>query len=158
MSKHGDAEWLGIGARSESDQPHEWRAIMWAIRNRVEKAHWYPNTYEEVVLMRRQFSYFDQWTVDRTLSADAIFEAARAGYAGDHAGWRDDDLSEAIECARAVLEEPRWRAPFGPRVLLYWSPVSMRGHQPPSWAKGLKQVVAPGVDPWRFTFAIERRD
>lgn len=148
-----EAAWLGLCIRSESDQPHEWWPIGWTIRNRVLSSR-YPNTYEAVVLSRKQFSYFNAFATllgDR----DALYAAAVKGYAGDAGGWSENDLKEAQLCALDVLQAKRWQAPFGQDVCHYFSPVSMKpsGSSPP-WAPTAKRLFTPsGIDPRRFVFA-----
>jgi hypothetical protein len=148
-----EPRWLGLCLRSESDQPHEWTAIGWTIRNRVLSTR-YPNLYQAVVLSRKQFSYFNQFAslIDHP---DALYAAALKGYAGDSSGWPENDLAEAERCARALILAPRWQAPFGVEVMHYYSPVSMvpKGSAPP-WAPAAKRLFTPsGVDPARFVFA-----
>ena len=144
--------WLGLALRSESDQPHEWPALGFVIRNRVLRRG-YPSTYFGVITQAKQFSYFNKWA---GWGGDdlALFNEAKEGYAGECEGWSENDFTEAVECARWLITAPRWYAPFGPTVLHYWSPVSMvpKGSDP-SWAAAMEKVYAPGVDPWRFTFA-----
>lgn len=153
MPLRSEADWLGLTIRSESDQPHEWWAIGWAIRNRVLSGR-YPNTYQAVVLSKKQFSYFDKYAA---LVGDpqALYDAALKGYAGDASGWGENDLPQAINCAREILVCRRWSAPFGVDVMHYWSPVSMSpaGSRPP-WAPSAKRLFTPaGIDPQRFVFA-----
>lgn len=148
-----EAQWLGLCIRSETDQPHEFQAIGWAIRNRVLSAR-YPNLYQAVVLSRKQFSYFNQFSA-LVNDPDALYAAAVKGYAGDNRGWDENDLADAQECAEELIVTPRWRAPFGHLVTHYWSPVSMspKGSAPP-WAKSAKRTFTPsGIDPARFVFA-----
>jgi hypothetical protein len=144
-----DAEWLGLVARSESGQPHEWRFIMWAVRNRVEARRW-STTYAGVITQNKQFSYFNDY--QHLEDEDAIFAAAVDGYAGDSSG--DNCLDNAVECARSVIAAPRWSAPFSPKVDHFWSPISMRpvGSEP-KWASAMYKIFTPcGIDSWRFRF------
>ena len=46
-----DLDWLGLALRSESEQPHEWVALAWVIRNRVETRN-FPNSYARVISRR----------------------------------------------------------------------------------------------------------
>ena len=145
------AEWAGLCARSESDQPHEWPYLVWVIRNRVEARAW-PGNVRGVVTQPWQFSYFNKWR--SSLDYDRIWHEATAGYAGDSTGWADNDLDRAVACAADVLERPRWQAPFSHRVYHFWSPVSMDPQgSDPSWAERLRVFEVSGVDPWRFKFA-----
>ena len=153
MSTVSEAQWLGLTIRSESDQPHEWPAIGWTVRNRVLSPR-YPNDYEAVILQPKQFSYFNRF---QALAADpaALYAEAVRGYAGDSSGWGENDLSETVKCARSVIAAYRWSAPFGADVLHYYSPVSMvpKGSAPP-WAPTAKRLFTPsGIDPQRFVFA-----
>lgn len=144
---HTEIDWLGLAIRSESDQPHEFLAIGWTIRNRVW-ARRFPNTYRDVILQRKQFSYFNAWT-GYPDKPEAIWEKAVQGYAGG------PGLDAATECAAHVIAAPAWAAPFGPDVLHYYSPVSMKpkGSAPP-WAKTAKRLFTPsGIDPARFVYA-----
>ena len=52
-----DAQWLGLVMRSEDDEPHAWWSLGWVVRNRLESPL-YPDTYQDVIVQRRQFSYF----------------------------------------------------------------------------------------------------
>lgn len=148
-----DARWLGLCIRSESDQPHEWRAIGWCIRNRVLSSR-YPDLYQSVMLSRKQFSYFNAFS-HLFQDPDALYVAARRGYAGDSSGWAENNLDQAELCAAEVIAAPRWRAPFDPAVMHYYSPVSMvpKGSKP-AWAPSAKRLFTPsGIDPARFVFA-----
>jgi hypothetical protein len=145
-----ESRWLGLALRSESDQPHEWLPIAWVIRNRVE-SRIYPDTYAGVVTQRQQFSYFNHF--QRVDGPEEIFAAALEGYAGENAGWHDNDYLHACECASAVRRMPRWMAPFSPRVFHFWSPVSMvpKGSDP-AWAEDLRVFALPGIHAQRFKF------
>lgn len=147
--------WLGLCLRSESDRPHEWPYIAWAVRNRVLSKYRGKEAYQEVILDRKQFSYFNQFA-SLLLSEDpnALYAAAAKGYAGDATGWAEDNLSAAEDCARAILLAPRYTAPFDKDVRHYYSPVSMKpvGSAPP-WAATARLLFTPsGVDPRRFVF------
>lgn len=154
-----EAQWLGITIRSESDQPHEWWAVGWVIRNRVEHPTYYPNSYFEVVTQPRAFSYFNKLQSLRA-HPDELYTAARRGYAGDARGWSANDLVEAEACASDILTAHRWHAPFAPNTTLFWSPRSMTppGSDPP-WASepGIHAFEIPGILPDRFKFALEIR-
>lgn len=152
MSHRSPAEWLGLALRSESDEPHEWPFLAWVIRNRVESDR-FRSTYAGVITRAWQFSYFNDWTLSGH-PPERIYEEALKGYAGDKSGWPDNDLEEAVECADYVINLPRWCAPFGTRVLHFWSPISM--HPPgriPTWANSMRIFSADGVDPQRWQFA-----
>jgi hypothetical protein len=148
-----EAQWLGLCLRSESDQPHEWWAVGWAIRNRVLSSR-YPDLFSAVILSRKQFSYFNSWT-SSGLPVERIYEEALKGYAGDRSGWGENDLAEAQRCAAEVLAAPRWHAPFGTGFTHYWSPISMKpAGSMPSWAPSARRTFTPsGIDPLRFAFA-----
>ena len=147
-----DAEWAGLAARSESDQPHEWWPILWVIRNRMLDRN-YPDTAQGVVTQAWQFSYFNEWR-GRDDSA-AVFSEAKMGYAGDHTGWHENDYTEAVVAAREVLTAGRREAPFGPKVLNFWSPQSMiPALILPDWNwEELRCFSLGGLDPSRFLFA-----
>lgn len=145
------AQWLGLALRSESDQPHEWLYLAWVIRNRVE-AHGFSSSYAGVITQAWQFSYFNEWTVPG-LPPDEIYGEALKGYAGDKTGWADNNLSESEEFATVFMGTSRWAAPFGPRVLHFWSPRSMRPPgRVPSWAETMRVFSMSGVDPGRWLF------
>ena len=154
MNDPEKAQWLGLALRSESDQPHEWPAIGWVIRNRVLKRG-YPNDYFKVITQPWQFSYFNKY---RGMKPDGkLFELAKKGYAGEMQGWHENDFDEAVNCAWSVIHGPRYKAPFAPNIYHYWSPVSMKPQgSDPSWAARFEKVPVSGIDPWRFTFARKR--
>lgn len=147
-----EIKWLGLVIRSESDQPHEWWAIGWSVRNRVLSDR-YPDLYESVILSKKQFSYFNQFA--HLPSRELIYQSALRGYAGDSSGWNENDLTDAEECANEIILSPRYKAPFGIDVMHYYSPVSMkpRGAKP-AWLPSAKRLLTPsGIDPQRFVFA-----
>jgi hypothetical protein len=149
-------EWLGLAARSESDQPHEWLPVMWVVRNRVE-ARGYPNRYNKVITQAYQFSYFNQF---RGKDPSTTFPLALEGYAGECEGWDANDYNKAVEAASVVIQAPRSDAPFGPHVLNFWSPRSMvPAYSLPKWRwKELWAFQLPGIDPTRFLFAQRVRE
>lgn len=144
------AEWAGLAARSESDRPHEWPAIITVLRNRVEAAG-FSSTMRGVITAPWQFSYFNQWRGEADL--ERVYSLALEGYAGDRFG--ENSRENAVECASWVLDLPRWRLPFGPRVYNFWSPISMvpRFSRPRWDFSGLREFTVPGIDPDRFIFA-----
>lgn len=143
-----DAQWGGLCARSESDRPHEWPALLWVIRYRTLSPR-YPDTAADVVLQPNQFSYFNQWT-GRAINADAIYVSASLGYAGDEQGWHGNDLDSAIQCARQIFDAPFWTAPFDRRFTTFWAPGGMENKNP-AWAKNLVEILKlPGLERWRF--------
>lgn len=147
-----ETEWLALCVASETNQPHEWPYVAWAIRNRVE-AKKFPNTYEGVILQPWQFSYFNAWTTGKgKLSGSALVAAVKSGYAGRAYAARRKELEA---CAAAVMAAPPWQAPFGADVMHYYSPVSMNpAGSEPAWADEAKRLFTPpGVDPERFVFA-----
>lgn len=147
-----EANWLGLTIRSESDQPHEWWCVGWAIRNRVLSKR-YPNLYQAVVLSKKQFSYFNQFS-DLLSNPSSLYAQALMGYAGDGLGWSENNLIVAQLCAADIIAASRWHAPFGTDVMHYWSPVSMKGGLRPPWANNAKRLFTPGnIDPARFVFA-----
>lgn len=148
-----EAAWLGLCIRSESDQPHEWPSIGWTIRNRVLSAR-YANTFEAVVLSKKQFSYFNAFAL-HIGDHEALYAAAIKGYAGDSIGWAENNLDRAQACALEILSSPRWHAPFGAEVMHYYSPISMVPKlSAPPWSKSARRLFTPsGIDPLRFVFA-----
>lgn len=139
-----DAEWLAQCVRSETDLDHEWASVAWVIRNRVESPK-FPNSYESVITQPWQFSLYNRW---RGLPPAVIYREAQLSYAGH----RKD---ETVELAQAVLNTPRIAAPFGARVLHYYSPISMSPPgSVPDWDWTILRPFTPtGIDPWRFVFA-----
>lgn len=137
-----DAHWLGLALVTESDQPHEWIYPATVIRRRVE-SRVYPNSYPEVITQPYQFSHFNKYLHihhDEMLFAEVLKDLRK-------------DISAATECAAWVIDAPEWRLPFSPRVLHYFSPVSMvPPGRIPSWAHGMRQFTPAGVDPYRFVF------
>lgn len=148
-----ETKWLGLTIRSESDQPHEWWAIGWAIRNRVLSTR-YPNLYQAVILSKKQFSYFNKFA-HLLAHPDELYIQALKDYAGDHSGWDENDLAEAEQCAAEIMQAKRWHAPFEHTVCHYYSPVSMvPKFSTPPWVKTAKRIFTPsGIDPERFIFA-----
>ncbi|HKV10722.1 MAG TPA: cell wall hydrolase [Thermoanaerobaculia bacterium] len=147
-----EAEWLALCLASESNEPREWPLIAWVIRNRVESAR-YPETYRGVVLQPKQFSYFNALTAGpENRSLELIWTEAMKGYAGDIYRRHSEELTA---CARAVIQAPNWRRPFGPDVMHYYSPISMKPRgSAPAWAPKAKRLFTPsGIDPQRFVFA-----
>jgi hypothetical protein len=137
-------KWLGLVARSESEQPHEWPFVMAVVMNRVEQTGW-PDAVHEVVLEPLQFSGFNDTYGD----PDDKFEQVAARYP-------EDQLEAAFGCARWFLAIPALRRPFGRGACWFFSPRSMvPPGKSPAWAKALRICSAPGVDTWRFLF-LER--
>lgn len=138
--------WAALCARSESNQSHEWPAILTVIRNRVEDKG-YPEIVEDVVRQPFQFSYFNPWA-RKDLESQDVFEEARKGYPG-----RDYETVRAA--AQHVFDSPRWALPFGRKVLNFWSPVSMDpAYSLPDWNWDiLRCFEVSGIDPTRFVFA-----
>ena len=137
-----DAQWLGLALVTESNLPHEWISPATVIRRRVE-SRVYPNSYEGVITQPYQFSHFNKYLHihhSEMLFAEVLRELRT-------------DISAATECAAWVIGLPEWRLPLGPRVLHYFSPVSMvpRGRVP-GWAESMRQFTPAGVDPERFVF------
>lgn len=146
-------QWLGLCALTESNEPHEWWPVMWAIRNRVESKR-YPNTFGAVVMQPSQFSAFNDW---QGVGEDDMYELGLA-HIRKHA--LADKLPYAEACAAHVIAAPMWQRPFSSRVLYYYSPVSMipKRTQPKWWdAEVRREVLVSGVDPDRFVFGEARR-
>ena len=137
-------EWLGQLLQTESNQPHEWPAIAWVVRNRVEARNQWASTYAGTILWPRQFSHYND--LHHLEDPALIFERVAERY---------PERADACACAAHVMAAPRWEAPFGPKVYYYYSPVSMKpaGRAPPwNWAI-LRPFTLAGIDPWRFVFA-----
>ena len=153
MTTPTEVDWLALCLASETNQPHEAQYVAWAIRNRRDSKYRGAQTIVDVILDRKQFSYFNIWTsgTHPVMTRTDVFIDAMRGYAGKvltaNRGVYDD-------CARAILEMPTWMAPFGPDVLHYWSPVSMKPKgSKPAWAGTGSRAFTPGcVDPRRFVF------
>jgi len=143
-----DSQWLGLLLRSESELPHEWPALAWVVRNRVESNGRYPSTYQSAILQSRQFSAFN---IAIGLPPTAAYEKVKATYAGDQTGWPDNDLTMAESCAKALLAAFRWQAPFSQRVFTFWAPAAMKpaGSDPP-WATDYRVFTLPGIPRWKF--------
>lgn len=151
MSHPGAAEWLGLCLVTESNLPHEWSSIAQVIRNRAEHRRW-PESIRDVILEPSQYSHFNPYQ-DLELEDRELYEAVVAGKKGR----RLDRvlLAQAVECARWALSLPPWRAPFGPKVCFYYSPVSMSppGKAPWWWGAEVgRGFTPPGINPWRFIF------
>lgn len=139
------AQWLGLCLRSESDQPHEWPALAWVVRNRVE-ARRFPSDYQRVITQPMQFSYFNDLI---RLPPEEAYKRALVGYAGDSVG--SNSLQHAEQCARAVIDAPRWQSPFSPHVLWFWAPGAMKPKgSDPSWAKTYRVFSLPNLPRWKF--------
>ena len=142
-----EIDWYALTILSESNQPHEWEAIAWVIRNRREASGFGGDTYREVTRAPFQFS---AWNPYRGSADDeASYAAVRAHYATDHL------LSQARTVAEGISQDHRYYAPFGPKVFHYWSPRSMQpAGATPRWNfSALRCFEVSGVDPWRFIFA-----
>lgn len=144
-----DALWLGQVLATESRMAHEWAAVAWVVRNRVESGS-FGSGYEGVILRRKAFSFYNEWTLASDLGdlgADAIYALA-----GERLGGTPE---QALQAAERVLAEPRIAAPFGPRVYNYYSPRSMiPPGSVPNWDWAiLRPFSLGGIDPWRFVFA-----
>jgi hypothetical protein len=156
----------GLCLVTETNRPEEFPAILQVILNRVASPR-YPDTVEEVILQRKQFSRFNALTVKtRRLRADTIY---RMVVREDIRDSRIDPLllahaqDFARDCfARGDLTPGPTRATMwiactaiSPQTLHYYSPISMvpKGSAPP-WAKTAKRLYgAPGIDMERFTWA-----
>lgn len=151
-----ETQWLSLCLASESNQPHEFRYIAYAIRNRVIGRNRFPNTFRDVILQRYQFSYFNPWTGQNVLDDDEIYKVALQGYAGQIL----ERYRDLLEYGSHLMVSPsyqdiEWNAPFSLDVLHYYSPVSMKPKfKPPAWMEHAKySFTPPGVDPSRFVFA-----
>lgn len=152
MTRPTDAEWLGLCLVTESNLPHEWRPIARVIRNRVGHKRW-PNSIRDVILQPMQFSHFNPFIKEEWENDRALYDAVVDGAANYGRAINLDLLVIAVEAAEDLLEEPPWRAPFGPKVCFYYSPISMqpKGKAPWWWPKEVKRAIElPGIDPYRF--------
>lgn len=160
MTRPSDADWVGLLLVTEAARKSErpaWGAICAVVRNRVA-SHRYPNTVEAVILQRYQFSRFSDWFHELDEGGpDAVWNAALAWVVK---GGMTALLHEATDFAAKALALPAGAAPFGPRALYYFSPVSMKpaGKRPWWWEDEVaREVPVPGVDPRRFVFGEARR-
>lgn len=156
-----DPEIVLLTLASESDQPHEWPALAWTIRNRVQGPGWYGNDYGTVCLRRYQFSYWNslEEVEDRDekihLAGQKFYPGRVArqlfpmdGRGGDYSVLRFQDWANLT-----VFTCSRLAAPFGPEVRHFYSPVSMGGREPSWLSKASRVFSLPGIDPDRFMFA-----
>ena len=140
-TKYSAAQWLGLGGRTETEQPHELPFVQSVILARVAAKGW-PDTVHEVLLEPFQFSAFNDTYGD----PDDRYEQLAAKYP-------TGQLAVATACAAWTLGVPAARRPLSPRVCWFHSPRSMKpAGKTPGWAAGKRMVLAPGVDPWRFLF------
>lgn len=153
QAKPTPEQWLGLLLVTESARANEWEPIAWVVRNRVASPR-FPHTVEEVVLQPRQFSRFNDWAESLAEGGPAaVWDAAQAWLAG-----RPADLAllpDATALAAKVLAAPASAAPFGPRVLHYYSPRSMAPpHSVPRWwwREIEREVPLLRIDPNRFRF------
>lgn len=143
-----DAAWLGALMASESNEPHEWPFVGWAVRNRVESTSRYPDNYVGVIRQPMQFSFWNQWERD---------DPAERVYAEACAQRIRHQLEDACACARWLLFMPGEACPFPRDTYYFWSPCSMKPEgRLPTWAQKLERFTPQGVDPWRFIFGRER--
>ncbi len=145
-----DADWLGLLCRTESGQGHEWPYLAWTVRNRVRVglAHFGGETYSGVIRKPWQFSAFN---ATKDMADGDAFVATFERYP-------HDQLAPAIACAQWVLSLPDSACPFAPDVYYFFSLRSMRPPgRLPGWATHMERFTPPGVDPWRWIFARERR-
>lgn len=153
MSNPTETDWMALAMASESNEHHEWPYIGWVIRNRKTRRFRGAERFVDVILARKQFSYFDKWTaIDQPLLHAQIWEHSMEGYAGRI---YLDNRHEITLCASSVINAMAWQAPFGVDVLHYYSPVSMKPKgSKPAWEPTAKRLFTPsGVDPNRFVFA-----
>lgn len=151
MTAPTEADWLGLLLATESHQQHEWPWLAAVVQNRVAHQRW-PETIQKVVLQPWQFSHFNAYQ-DSGLWGRVLWDAVVEGVHG-----RPVDrhlVATAGQCAEWCLGLPAWRAPVGPRVCFYYSPVSMKpqGQEPWWWSEEVgREFTPPGIDPWRFIF------
>lgn len=147
-----ETQWLKLGMASETNLVHEFKYIGWCIKSRVIGRNRFPNTYRDVILQPKQFSYFNPWTGQDVLDDTELYNLALQGYAGKILKANEGILEYG---ARVIINSNWWDAPFGLDVTHYYSPISMvPKFKPPSWMKQAKySFTPPGVDPQRFVFA-----
>jgi hypothetical protein len=152
----------GLCLVTESNLPHEWPAVLQVILNRVASPR-YPDTIEEVILQRKQFSRFNPWTTVKKWSPDKVAHVYRELVRADVFHQKIDPLLLVyaqdcrVEEAGRYQERTPWRvvSDVSPDTLHYYSPVSMvpKGSAP-AWAPTAKRLYTPpGIDPERFVFA-----
>jgi len=133
--------WLARCLYSESNLPNEQRLVAWVVRNRVETG-FRGNTYREVILEPQQFSAFNTPNLrrDRILELDQHTSTL---------AWQS-----TLRIALEVYSAPAFERPFGPTTRHFYSPISMEGNNPPSWAESVEPLdsEAFGVDAHRFQF------
>lgn len=151
--------WLGLCLVTESNVRKEWPLIAQVIYNRVASKR-YPDTLEDVILQRSQFSAFNPWTGlprSRGFVWDGVGRAvcrAAGGslllaYAIDSAALMENLMTDQEAEVRRVSFD------ISPDTYHYWSPVSMatKGKRP-AWAPSASRLYTPeGIDPQRFVFA-----
>jgi hypothetical protein len=134
-------QWLGLVARSESEQAHEWPAIMSVVLNRVKAPLW-PDDVPSVVLEALQFSGFNETYGD----PDDRYRQVAGKYPSNQ-------LFQATSCAVWILGTAPIRRPVPESCFWFYSPRSMVPvGKVPGWAKDKRFTVVPGVDSWRFLF------
>lgn len=154
MNQVTDADWLGLCIATETNLAHEMPPVARVIRNRVAHRRW-PNTIRDVILQPKQFSHFNPFLEAEWDGDEDLYRAVVEGRANYGKRIDSDLLGLATSAAHDLLDEPPWRAPFGPKVCFYYSPVSMqpRGKKPWWWDKEIKRTIElPGIDPYRFRF------
>ena len=165
MTDHDDLRWLALCMASETSRPTEWPLVGQVLRNRRDDPA-FPSTYQEVVLQRRQFSYFN-WAERSAMGSEEIFwrsvrpddRLPRPPY------WLWRRIFAAYEVALVIddlgLADPVFG--YGENILAgclwFYSPRSMvpRGVKPSWWDAQCETVPVPGLDPDRFTFGRRRR-
>lgn len=174
------ADWAGLCALTETNRPEEQEYVLWVIRNRAESPR-FPETYEDVVLQRKQFSAFNaftgeqraHWPAERVFDEVATDHPPRVLLAAIHLAEKalaaDDDTTQnpfvpSFAPPGVEVVRPDWEPPYAPgrippsdprAVMHYYSPVSMKpAGSSPVWAKSAKLLFTPpGIDPARFVFA-----
>ena len=142
-----ESYWLAACLLSETDQDREAELVAEVIRNRVERGGWWGNSYEEVILAPKQFSFFNEY---EGLSPGDAWEAirnTRVGPAGNPKGFyrmlklAQWSMIKSRECF--TLNEANH----------FYSPVSMVPQgSTPQWAYNMMEVPVDGVDENRFVF------
>ena len=134
----GEILWFARAIYSESEYTDEQRYVAWAIRNR-KAVHWYPDTYEEVVLQPYQFSGLNEYDHWYELNMSRDYDN------GDHV-WRSA-LQVAVDVYYADDSENILPAD----TTHFYSPVAVTNT--PKWARGKTPVkTLPGRLGTRFAF------
>lgn len=158
MIEPTDLDWLALCLVTESNRPEEWPYIAQVIENRRKSGPW-GTTYSGVVLARKQFSAFNDFTSSKEshFHEETIFSAIATRIGNALLLMRAAAFvgTNQPSAALAMAGVHGWAEAISMKTLHYYSPISMKpaGSKPP-WAASAKRLYTPaGVDPARFVFA-----